>query len=323
MNGAAPCQARPPRRPACLLSEHAWGLILSAPALLCLTLFALLPIIAALWLSLYRHQPVFGVREFVGLGNYAGLLADDRFWRALRTTVYFTGVSVSLELAVGLGLALLLDRNWRGLPEETPGAGWAWARVLVLLPWAIPTVVSARMWGWLYQPEAGLVNHVLLASGLVREPINWLGDPWWAIHAAILMDVWKTAPFAAILLLAGLKAIPTDLYLAAWVEGAGSWTRCRHITLPLLTPVLVIALTFRTMDAFRVFDAVYVLTGGGPGNGTETLSIYAYKTLFQSLQFGYGSALASTTFLAILAITAGYFLVLRRHVGPRVSSVVR
>jgi multiple sugar transport system permease protein len=127
------------------------------------------------------------------------------------------------------------------------------------------------------------------------------------------MDVWKTTPFAALLLLAGLKTIPRDLYRAARADGAGRWAVFRHLTLPLLLPVILIVLVFRTMDAVRVFDAVYVLTGGGPGNGTETLSIYAYKTLFQTLQFGYGSTLATAMFLVVLALTAGYLLLLRRH----------
>ncbi|MBI4401950.1 MAG: sugar ABC transporter permease, partial [Nitrospirae bacterium] len=186
-------------------------------------------------------------------------------------------------------------------------------QAMILVPWALPTVVSARMWEWLYHPEYGLLNYLLLVGGVIRDPINWLGDPGWAIHAAIIMDVWKTTPFAALLLLAGLKAIPLELCQAARADGAGAWAMFRLITFPLLLPVILIVLVFRTMDAFRVFDAVYVLTGGGPGNSTETLSIYAYKTLFQTLQFGYGSALATAMFLVVLLLTAGYLLLLRRQ----------
>lgn len=292
--------------PRAALSERAWGRLCAGPALAFLAVFALVPVFMGVGLSLQRRLPIFGVSEFVGLRNYLLLLADDRFWAACRTTFYFTVVSVGLEVALGLGMALLMDRatGWRA----------TWLRVIVLIPWAVPTVVSARLWGWLYQPEYGLLNYLMGLSAPGREPVDWLGDPRWALHAAILMDVWKTAPFAALLLLAGLKAIPADLYLAARVDGAGDWATFRHVTFPLLTPVLLIVLIFRTMDAFRVFDAVYVLTGGGPGNSTETLSIYAYKVLFQTLQFGYGSALSTMTFLAILLITGGYLLLLRRQV---------
>jgi multiple sugar transport system permease protein len=142
--------------------------------------------------------------------------------------------------------------------------------------------------------------------------VNWLGNPFWAMNAAILMDVWKTAPFVTLLVMAGLQGIPRDLYLAALVDGADAWTRFRRITLPMLKPVILVVLVFRTLDAFRVFDAIYVLTGGGPANATETLSIYAYKVLFQTLQFGYGSAIALVVFLCVGALTLLYVRMLRR-----------
>jgi len=305
------------RSPGRRFSEQAWAALFAAPALLLVGAFALVPILAAVGLSLQRRMPIFGIQEFVGLRNYALLWEDDRFWAATWTTLYFAVASVGAELLLGLGIALLLNCTW-GEPTRAgdlaaTGGRQAWVRVLILIPWAIPTVVSARMWGWLYQPETGLIGYILAATGLLREPINWLGDPWWGLHAAILMDVWKTTPFAVLLLLAGLKAIPEELYLAARVDGAGAWAQFWHVTFPLLVPVLVIVLIFRTMDAFRVFDAVYVLTGGGPGNSTETLSIFAYKVLFQRLEFGYGSAVASVTFLVILSITLGYLVLLRRQ----------
>jgi len=154
----------------------------------------------------------------------------------------------------------------------------------------------------MYNPEIGVLNYLL------GSRINWLGDPTWALHAAIAMDVWKSTPFVALLLLAGLQGIPRDLYRAAVVDGAGGFTIFRRVTLPLLAPLLLVAAVFRTIDALRVFDAIYVLTGGGPANGTETLSIYAYKTLFQALDFGYGSTLA----VAVLLITAATALIYAR-----------
>ncbi|MDH5626616.1 MAG: sugar ABC transporter permease, partial [Nitrospira sp.] len=209
------------------LSERTWGYLLASPAFLLVALVAVAPIAAALWLSLHRRLPVFRVEEFVGLWNYVQLWSDDRFWAACRTTLYFTALSVAAELLLGFGLALLLD----GLTSDRHGSP-RWAQVMIVVPWAIPTVVSAQIWAWLYQPDYGLLNYLLHYVRLITQPIDWLADPDWAIHAAIVMDVWKTAPFAALLLLAGLKTIPRDLYAAARVDGAGAWQQFRHITLP-------------------------------------------------------------------------------------------
>jgi multiple sugar transport system permease protein len=271
-----------------------------APAMTVLAAVAVFPAVSVLVLSLYRRQLIFGISEFIGIEHYRFLFADDRFWNALGNTAYFTVLSISLELALGLAIALLLNRTFplRGL-----------VRALVLVPWAIPTVVSARMWEWMYNTDFGLLNYLLGVK------INWLGNPAWALHAAVFMDVWKTTPFVVILLTAGLQVIPRDLYQAAALDGAGPWQVFRRITLPLLRPVILVVLIFRTLDAFRVFDAVYVLTGGGPANATETLSIYAYKVLFQTLQFGYGSTLATIVFLCVGALSVLYIRLLHREEG--------
>ena len=262
-----------------------------APALVLLALVTVYPIGFVFFLSLQRRMLIFGISKFVGLDNFLFLIRDDRFWNALKNTAYFTTVSVALELVLGLSIALLLHRAFRfkGI-----------VRALVLIPWAVPTVVSARMWGWMYNTDFGILNYLLGIK------VNWLGSPFWAIHAAIAMDVWKTTPFVVILLTAGLQVIPRELYQAARIDGAGAWAIFRRVTLPLLRPILLVVLIFRTLDAFRVFDAVYVLTGGGPANTTETLSIYAYKVLFQTLQFGYGSTLSIVVFLCVGLITALY-----------------
>ena len=290
------------------LSEKGWGYIMAAPAFALVGCVALAPIVAAMWLSLHRRLPVFGIDEFVGVENYLYLLSDDRFWAACRTTLYFTVLSVTVELALGLGLALVLHGLTRRAASLTRVT-----QVVAILPWAVPTVVSAQIWLWLYQPDYGLLNYLVVQAGVIAEPINWLADPDWAVHAAVVMDVWKTTPFVALLLLAGLQAIPPELYAAARIDGAGWWAQFRLITLPLLLPIIMVTGIFRTMDAVRIFDAVFVLTGGGPGNTTETLSIYAYKTLFQSLQFGYGSALATAMFVIGALLSLSYLMVLRRH----------
>ncbi len=256
---------------------------MAAAAALVLAGVAVVPVLAAVWLSLHRSIVVFHEERFIGLLNFRFLLADGRFWSALRTTAYFTLVAVAVEIALGLLVALVL--------QEAGGA----MRAAVILPWAIPTAVSARMWAWLFNADYGLLHR--LAPG-----IQWLGSPSMALHAAILVDVWKTTPFVALILLAGLQTIPESVYEAARVDGAKKPRIFLNVTLPLLRPALLVAFLFRSLDAFRVFDAIYVLTEGGPANATETLSIYAYKTLMRSGDFGYGSTLSVATFVCVFLI---------------------
>lgn len=258
----------------------------------------LFPLAYAVALSLERRSLLDGAPSFVALDNYARLAGDGRFWNALGNTAYFAFVSVSLELALGLAIALVLQRAFRGR---------ALLYGAILVPWAVPTAVSARIWEWMYNTEIGVLN------AIAGTEINWLGSPQWAMHAAILMDVWKSTPFVALLLVAGLQGIPRDLYHAAAVDGATRLRVFLSITLPLLLPVLLVALVFRTIDAFRVFDSIYVLTGGGPADSTETLSIYAYKTLFHALEFGYGSALSVAAFASVALVTLAYVWLLRRR----------
>jgi multiple sugar transport system permease protein len=257
------------------------------------------PLIYVLWLSFHSRLLIFDISRFTWLENYAFLLRDDRFWNAFYNTAYFTVVSVCLELVLGISIAILLNRSFSGKGVM---------RSVILIPWAIPTVVSAKMWEWMYNSDFGIINYLL------GTDINWLGSPLWAINAAVLMDVWKTTPFVALLAIAGLETIPKDLYSSAKVDGASDWYMFRRITLPLLKPVILIVLIFRTLDAFRVFDAVYVLTGGGPANTTETLSIYAYKMLFQILEFGYGSTISVTIFFCVGMIAILYVSLLRKEI---------
>ncbi|MCY1040930.1 sugar ABC transporter permease [Corallococcus sp. bb12-1] len=283
--------------------ERRQAYLLVMPAVLVLAVVALYPVLAAIWLSLHRFILVFGERRFTGLANYVYLFGDARFWSALANTAYFTAVAVTVELLLAVPLALLLNRAF-------PGRGLL--RASVLVPWAIPTVVSARLWAWMFNPDYGLINRLLGGAD-----INWLGAPGYALHAAILVDVWKTTPFVALLVLAGLQGIPEDLYKAARVDGASTWRQFRAITVPLLKPALLLAVLFRSLDAFRVFDAIYVLTEGGPANTTETLSIYAYKTLMRSGDFGYGSALSVMTFLCVVLLAVVWLKWLGREEGRR------
>jgi multiple sugar transport system permease protein len=280
-------------------SRLAWWFVL--PALSVILLIALFPLAWTVWESLHLHDlrmPWLG-QPFVGLDNYVEIAGDPRFWGALGHTLFFTAATVSLELLLGLFLALAMNRSFRGR---------GLVRAAVLVPWAIPTVVSAKLWAWLFNPDYGLINRLLPG-----QDINWLGVPGYALHAAILVDVWKTTPFMALLILTGLQGISEDIYKAARVDGASRWRSFVSITLPLLKPAILLALLFRTLDAFRVFDAIFVLTEGGPANTTETLSIYAYKTLMRAGNFGYGSMLSVMTFLCVVGLSLVYIRLLGKE----------
>jgi multiple sugar transport system permease protein len=274
------------------------GLLLLAPALVALAALAAWPGLWVLWLSLQQRVPIFGIARFVGIDHFAFLATDPRFWNATRVTLTFAGVSVALELALGLAVALALQRQ---------RVGRRLALSLLLLAWALPSVVTAKLFEWLYHPSAGLVNQ------LVGRSLNWLGDPALALPALILADVWRTMPFVALLCYARLLTIPPEVYEAARVDGAGRLATLTAITLPLLRSILLVALLFRTLDALRAFDLMYVLTGGGPANTTETLTVYAYRSLFQTLQLGFGSAIGVVIFVLVMAVAAGYLRALRRE----------
>ncbi len=275
------------------------GMLCLAPALLVLSCLTLYPSLWVFWLSLQYRVPVFGISRFAGLSHYAFLLVDSRFWNALWNTLVFTVASVAIELVLGLLVALAL-RQQRAARRV--------ALSLLLLAWALPSVVTAKLFEWLYHPSGGLVNFLL--GG---RPVNWLGDPALALPALILADVWRTMPFVALLCYARLLSIPAELYEAAQVDGAGRLATFSRITLPLLRQILLIALLFRTLDALRAFDIMFVLTGGGPANATETLTVYAYRSLFQTLQFGFGSAVGVVVFALVMLVAGAYLRLLRRE----------
>jgi ABC-type sugar transport system permease subunit len=274
------------------------------PAVGTILLVALFPLAWTVWESLHVHDlrmPWRG-RPFVGLANYAEALSDPRFWSAMWHTGFFTVTSVALELGLGLVLALALNRAYRGR---------GLVRAAVLIPWAIPTVVAALLWRFMFEADAGIVNAVANRVGLMEGHFVWFVDAWAAWVPVVLADVWKMTPFVALLLLAGLQNIDASLYEAARVDGATPWQQFRHVTLPLLQPAILVALIFRTLDAFRVFDLVYVLTGGGPGTATEPIALYTFNALLQNLRFGYGSALSVLVFL----VTFGLALIYIRWLG--------
>jgi len=239
--------------------------------------------------------------NFVGLKYYGEFLTDSRMWASLGNTLFFTVVSVGVELALGLWIALLINRQFRGR---------GLVRASILIPWAIPTVISALMWKFMYDGQNGILAYLLDLFGLIPD-MGWLlTTKAGAMISVIVSDVWKTTPFMALLLFAGLQTIPQSLYEAAEVDGATRRQQFFKITLPMLKSTIMVALVFRTLDAFRVFDLIYVLTGGGPANSTETISIYAYKTMFAQMDFGAGSALSVLVFLCVALISIGYIKLL-------------
>lgn len=283
-----------------------WLLVL--PLLVSLGLVSVYPIINGVWLSLTNTSLVTQEDAFVGFTNYTALMGDSAFWNAWWHTVNFTIVSTLLETVLGLGMALLLYEHF---------VGRSLVRAAMLVPWAMPTVVTSKMFGWLFDGQHGMVNYLLKTLRLVDGNINWYGSVEHAMQTIIVADVWKTTPFMALLLLAGLQTVPRSLTEAATMDGASAWRTFWYVRLPLLFPTLLIAGMFRALDAFRIFDLVYVLTGGGPADSTETLSTLSYKVLFSTLQFGYGSALSTAMFITetIIALGFGIFIVveLRRE----------
>lgn len=280
-------------------AERREGLLYLAPALLALGVLTVYPSLWVFWLSLQRRIPIFGIEQFEGLGNYQFLALDSRFWNAAGVTLVFTVASVGLEVVLGVAVALAI-RGLRAMRRL--------ALALLLLPWVLPAVVTAKMFEWLYHPSAGLVNFAL--GG--RE-LNWLGDPALALPALIAADVWRTMPFVALLCYARLLGIPPDVYEAAQVDGASPLATFARITLPLLLPILLVAVLFRTLDALRAFDLMFILTGGGPAGTTETLTVYAYRSLFQMLQLGLGSAIGVVVFALVMLVAWGYLWTLRRQ----------
>jgi multiple sugar transport system permease protein len=272
--------------------------VLVSPAVLATLVLVFAPMLQAAWTSLHRNI-LWKPRDvgFIGLDNYLAIAQDSVAWSSLGRTLIWIGLTVPLQLALGLVTALLLNQQfrWRGL-----------ARSLILIPWALPSVVIALMWSWMYQPQVGLFNDLLLRLGLVHQAVPWLAQPGTALYAIILALVWQGFPFFAIMILAGLQTIPASLYEAAAVDGATAWQQFREVTLPGLKGVLVTAVMLRLIWVANSIDVILVMTGGGPGYATHTLPLYAFKRTYGSMDFGYGTALACTFSLLLLGLIVLY-----------------
>ncbi|MDX2230168.1 MAG: sugar ABC transporter permease [Leptolyngbyaceae cyanobacterium bins.349] len=274
--------------------EKRTGLYFLLPATALLLLVFAYPIARSLWLGLFAQnlgtelEPV-----FVGLSNYTRILGDRHFWHTFFITTRFALIAVSVELILGMGIALLLHRAFRGRDL---------VRTIAILPWALPTALIALGWTWIFNDQFGVANDILLRLGLTTTGINWLGEPMTATLALLIADIWKTTPFISLLLLAGLQSIPQDLYEAHTLEGATPLQSFWQITLPLLVPQIVIAVLFRFAQTFGIFDLMQVMTGGGPGGATEVVALYIYTNAMRYLDFGYAAALIAVTFIVLVLV---------------------
>ncbi len=272
------------------------------PCFLFVALFAFYPILYSFYLSL--HTIILGLpslgQPFTGLANYRELMGDEVALHSLINTLIFVFTSTFFEILFGLAIALVINRHFKGRGI---------VRAAILIPWAIPTVVSSQMWRFIFNDKYGLLNYVLYGSDTIAYSA-WLASPSTAFAAIIVADVWKTSSFAGLLILAGLQLIPDELYEAARIDGASSWQQFKKITLPLIKPSILIALLFRTMDAFRVFDLVFVMTQGGPADSTNVLQFYGYKKIFAEGMMGYGSTISILVFLITLVISLFYIKVI-------------
>ena len=271
-----------------------------APAIVAVGVFLLYPIFQTIVFSFFSLQrtQIITPDRFEGLGNYLRVFANPNFYGALWFTLGFTAIAVILDFLVGLGLALstfYVSRRFR-----------TFLRVVIIIPWAIPSVIQASMWRWILNGDVGVLPQIIAALGITDSPPQFLSVPVLAMISVVLSYVWKGASITAIFLTGGLASVPRELGESAVMDGAGPLTRLIRVTLPVISPTLLVTFLFRTRDALRVFDIVYGLTGGGPGTATETLSSLSYRTYFSFLRFGEGSALAFLTFVLVFAVSMLY-----------------
>ena len=275
-----------------LTGERGLGLALTIPTIIAIFGVTLIPFINSLWLSLNRRDAGRPQMDaFVGLGNYVKLLQDSRFLSSMRITLAFSLTSVAIELVLGVAIALVLNQQFKGR---------AFVRGLIILPWALPSIVGAAMWQWIYNADYGALNALLTQLGIIDSYQIWLAHPSSARMLVILANVWKETPFTVLLVLAALQGIPADLYEAARVDGASAWRTFTAITLRLLLPVLMVIGFLQTLWGIQTFELIYIITGGGPASSTELLSLRIYMQTFRSLRFGYGAAMAYLTGLLVL-----------------------
>ncbi|OCP15304.1 MULTISPECIES: sugar ABC transporter permease [unclassified Ensifer] len=286
------------------ITTRAWLLML--PLLVVMIAVIGWPLVDTVRLSFTDAKLVGTEGSFVGLDNYAKVLGGSNFQRALVTTTWFAVVSVTAEMVIGVLAALLLNQQFRGRTA---------LRALMILPWALPTVVNATLWRLIYNPEYGALNAALTQIGLIDSYRSWLGEPGSALTALIVADCWKNFPLVALIALAALQAVPRDITAASLVDGAGPFNRFRYVIMPYLAGPLLVALVLRTIEAFKVFDIIWVMTRGGPANSTRTLSILVYQEAFSFQRAGSGASLALIVTLLVTILAVAYAALVRKAAG--------
>jgi ABC-type sugar transport system permease subunit len=276
-------------------------LVFLMPSMAVLTVILFYPLLYSVGLSFYNYYLPVPRQTFVGLDNFARILEDSAFWDALWVTVRFTGAAVFIEFVLGVAVALLLDSR---IPCRKL------VNLVVLLPMTITPAVGGLLMRWMFESNWGLVNYFLSLAGIPGP--GWTGDPRWALWSIILADVWQNTPFVTLVIYAGLQSIPLEPVEAAMVDGASRGQALRHVILPILRPLILFVLIIRSMDAFRIFDQVFVMTGGGPGTTTQTITFYNYVLAFRMLRMGLASALGVITLL-ILSLIIGVWIYLLYH----------
>jgi trehalose/maltose transport system permease protein len=293
---------RRPRKGALRRKQTRLAWLMLLPALAVVAVVAIYPLGLTVWQSFTNEQFLAGLApvEFVGLDNYRNLLDDTFFRDAIWVTVKFTVITVLFEFVLGMIIALVVNSGFKGRGVM---------RAVMLVPWAIPTVVSAQMWKWMYNDIFGVINDALMRLHVIDQGVAWISQPSTALASVAAVDIWKTTPFVALLLLAGLQVIPTELYEAADVDGVSKWHQFWRITMPLLMPAILVALIFRTLDALRVFDVFFVFFGNRPD--TQTMAIYDQSTIVTTGDVGYGAAISVAIFLIISLFVVIYTTVVR------------
>ncbi|PRD55132.1 carbohydrate ABC transporter permease [Phyllobacterium myrsinacearum] len=286
------------------ITTRAWLLML--PLLIVMIAIIGWPLVDTVRLSFTDAKLVGTAGSFVGLDNYVKMLSGSNFQRTLVTTTLFAVLSVAAEMVIGVLAALLLNQQFYGRSV---------LRALMILPWALPTVVNATLWRLIYNPEYGALNAALTQIGLLDTYRSWLGEPGTALTALIVADCWKNFPLVALIALAALQAVPRDITAASMVDGAGAWARFRFVIMPYLAGPLMVALVLRTIEAFKVFDLIWVMTRGGPANSTRTLSILVYQEAFSFQRAGSGASLALIVTLLITILAVAYAALIRKSAG--------
>ncbi|APH03512.1 carbohydrate ABC transporter permease [Bacillus weihaiensis] len=278
-----------------MYKSHRMTFLFLLPAIIIFLLFTVYPLLYALFTSFFDLNYLKGDRFFLGLENYKNVLSDQVFWVAVRNTVLFVLIAVTLEVIVGVIVALLFNVQFKGISI---------IRSIVLLPMLLPPITVALTWKMMYEYDYGVINYILTSLGL--PAIEWLSSPSWAMISIIITDVWQWTPFVFLIILASLQGIPKELYESAQVNGANAWQCTRFVTLPLIKPAIFLVLLLRTIETFQVFEKMYVLTGGGPGNATETITFYIYRYGFKYFETGYATAATIIMVGIIVILSLGY-----------------